>query len=166
MITAKLPVTLFGIAWAALNLTAGILSLQAWKITRLLGEKNTTVTFTMVMVFCWFALAFSTYTAAGSDTLLITVAGALTLLLFYSGRGVATPTLRNAIHRITDSEIRATVLSIRNVIIRGLFAILGPLFGLLTDQFSLAVALGLAGFLFTLSGMISLYFFLKYNPVD
>jgi MFS family permease len=166
MMEAKLPVTLFGVAWAVLNLTAGVLSMQAWKITCVFGEKTTTITFTLMMALCWFGLAVSAYMLAVSDSILVVGTGALMLLLFYSGRGVATPTLRNAIHRITDSEIRATVLSIRNVLIRGLFALLGPLFGLLTDQFSLSWALGLAGFLFTLSGMFSLYFFLKYNPVD
>ena len=166
MIAAKLPVTLFGIAWAVLNLTAGILSMQAWKITRLLGTKATTISFTTVMLFCWFGLAASAYWLAGGDKIVVVGSGAVMLLLFYSGRGVATPTLRNAIHMITDSEIRATVLSIRNVLIRGSFAVLGPLFGLLTDQFSLSVALGLAGFLFGVSGIVSLYFFLKNNPCE
>ncbi len=166
MISAKLPVTLFGIAWAVLNLTAGVLSMQAWKLTRLLGTKITTISFTSVLVACWFGLTLSVFKQSDEFAGYATATGAFFLLLFYAGRGVATPTLRNAIHMITTSDIRATVLSIRNVMIRALFAILGPIFGLMADQFSLPVALGLAGLLFGASGFISLYFFLKNNPTD
>lgn len=164
MIGTGIRISLFGVVWAALNLTVGLTAMVAWRIDDWLGARKTTILFTFTLITGWFGLAL---TVAGwlpaGDMLLIT-AGLVFLLLFYSGRGVATPTLRNYINIITSSDIRATVLSVRNFLIRGFFAILGPLFGYLTDAISLAVALGAAGVIFSLLTLFTLYFFLRHQP--
>jgi hypothetical protein len=74
--------------------------------------------------------------------------GLVILYLFYLVRGYATPVLKDYINRITASHIRATVLSVRNFIIRLLFALLGPLLGWVKDIYSLPQALLLAGSIF------------------
>jgi hypothetical protein len=58
------------------------------------------------------------------------------------------------------------VLSVRNFIIRGLFAILGPLYGLVTDRFGLTQALLLAGGIFGVLSGVSMFFFLKYRTYE
>jgi uncharacterized membrane protein YvlD (DUF360 family) len=86
-------------------------------------------------------------------------AGLLVLYLFYLVRGYATPVLKDYINRITASNIRATVLSVRNFIIRLLFALTGPLLGWMKDIYSLPQALLLAGIIFlVLSGITAILF--------
>lgn len=147
-----LPLQWYGVTWALLNLSVGLAALRAWKLEGHFGVPKTVITFTIVLISGYLALSILPF-----------FPGILVLLIFYLARGIATPLLRNYINRITTSEVRATVLSVRNFLIRFLFAVLGPMLGYLTDQFGLSTALLCAGMLFgTLSG-ISLYYFLKYK---
>ena len=89
-----------------------------------------------------------------------------TLLLFYFCRGIATPVLKDYINRITTSDIRATVLSIRSLLIRAFFAIIGPLFGYLADHFSLEQTFILLGAVFFALTLTSISLFLNTLPRD
>ena len=154
-IQAGLKVSMFGIVWALLNLSVGITAMYAWRTESKLGSRRTVILFTFFLLLGYFGLALGGI-----------VPGFAFLLMFYLARGLATPTLRNYINVITSSDIRATVLSVRNFIIRGLFAILGPFFGLVTDRYGLSEALLLAGMIFTLLSSVSLFFFLKYRTYE
>jgi hypothetical protein len=57
--------------------------------------------------------------------------------------------------------MRATVLSLRSLIIRLLFAILAPLYGMLADFYSRARAMQLLGLTFTLLVGLSLWLFFR-----
>jgi MFS family permease len=147
-----LTVSWFGVAWAILNLSVGLTAIYAWRIEKRLGARVTVLLFTLLLLSGYLGLA-----------LLDSAAGLILLLLFYLARGLATPTLRNYINRITTSDIRATVLSVRNFVIRLLFAILGPFYGWITDKWGLSTALLSAGAIFAIMSGVSLYFFLKYK---
>jgi hypothetical protein len=140
------------VTWAILNLSVGITAFYAWRIEARLGAPKTVMLFTFILV-----AGYAGMSLTGNFT------GLGILLLFYLARGVATPTLRNYINQITTSDIRATVLSVRNFIIRMLFAILGPFFGWMTDAWGLSTAMLLAGLIFALMSGISLWFFLHYR---
>ncbi len=155
LINTGLEVSMFGVVWALLNLTVGMAAIFAWKIELFTGVRKTVLLFTGMLILSWFLLSF----ISGLEGIAI-------LLLFYLGRGIATPTLRNYINIITASGIRATVLSVRNFMIRGLFVLLGPLFGRLTDVYGLPLALQTAGLIFSLLCGISLFFFLKYRTYE
>jgi len=155
MIRTGLPVSAFGITWAILNLSVGIAAMFAWKVELRLKPRGMVILFTIMLLTAWYLLA-----ATGH------IAGLIFLLIFYLGRGLATPSLRNYINVIAPSETRATILSVRNFVIRGLFALLGPLFGLLTDRYGLPAAMVTAGALFTLMSGCSLFFFLKYRTYE
>ncbi len=75
------------------------------------------------------------------------------LFIFYIVRGFATPILKGYINRQTFSEMRATVLSIRNFIIRLIFAVMAPFIGWLNDAFSLAFALQIAALIIFMPGL-------------
>jgi MFS family permease len=93
--------------------------------------------------------------------------GLLFLFLFYMTRGLATPVLKDYINRGTESHVRATVLSIRNFMIRLVFAIVGPILGYMTDNIGLSYALILSGSLFLCFGLISTFLFIKVlRPID
>ena len=83
------------------------------------------------------------------------------LFLFYLVRGIATPILKNYINQYAQSEIRATILSVRDFIIRIIFAVVGPLLGWITDNINLESAFILAGGIYLVSAMIVAFPLLK-----
>lgn len=150
--SVHLPLTWYGITWGVLNLSVGIAALWAWKVERRLGPRRTVLMFALILITGYLSISFLAF-----------YAGLFFLVLFYLARGIATPTLRNYINLITTSDVRATVLSVRNFVIRGIFAVLGPFFGWITDIYDLSTAMVVAGVLFGILSGISLIFFLKYK---
>ena len=72
--------------------------------------------------------------------MLESVFGLIFILLIYLLRGIVTPILRNAINENTTSNKRATILSIRSLIIRISFATSAPILGYIADDYSLAIS--------------------------
>lgn len=151
----KLPISMYGVVWALLNLSVGIAALYAWRIEKRFGSL-TTITFFTLIIFLSFLLL----------TLVPGYFGLLILFLFYIARGLATPILRNYINIFTTSEVRATVLSIRNFLIRLIFAITGPLWGWITDRYSLQTAIILAGIVYGSFALLGLFFLLKHKTYE
>lgn len=151
----NLPLSMYGFAWAILNLSVGIAAIYAWRFEKKAGPVKTVIFFSLFI--------FGSY-------LLLPVmpgyAGLMILLMFYLARGLATPILRNYINIITTSEIRATVLSVRNFLIRLIFAVTGPLWGWITDKFSLQSAIISAGIIYGMLAFISLFYFLKHKTYE
>lgn len=149
-IRANLPISLFGVLWTILNLSAGITALYAYRIELELGRINTALAFTTILAVGFIASGWFT-----------SFWGLVFILLFYFARGVSTPVLKDNINRITPSNMRATVLSVRNFIIRVIFAILAPFYGWSIDKLSLLSALTIAGSIFILMAGVSFIFFRK-----
>ncbi|BAX81139.1 MFS transporter [Labilibaculum antarcticum] len=145
-----MEVSTIGVIWTLLNLTVGITALSAHKVEGFFGKKGTSI-FIVIGVSAGFILTgwFNSLIGVG------------VLFFFYFVRGIATPVLKNYINQITESEMRATVLSVRNFIIRICFAIIGPFLGWYTDHFNLSSALMLAGGIFFVLGGISVFFMIK-----
>jgi len=150
-----LPVSLYGVIWAILNLCVGIAAIYAWQFELRFGPSRTVIIFTF-FIFSSFLLL----------PLLPGYSGLGILLVFYLARGLATPTLRNYINIITSSETRATVLSVRNFLIRLIFAVTGPLWGWITDKYSLTSAILSAGLIYGFFASVSLFFFLKHRTYE
>lgn len=139
----ELPVEMFGIFWTALNLTVGISSVFAHKVELFFGKRWSIIFVILILSAGYF---FS--------GIYITYWGLAFLFLFYLVRGIATPIFKNYINQYTESEVRATMLSVRNFIIRITFAIIGPFLGWLTDNISLNSAFILAGGIYLISAII------------
>jgi len=148
----NLPVEMFGIFWTALNLTVGISSAFAYKVTDFLGRK-------------WSILSVIILLSAGYflSGLVISYYGLAFLFIFYLVRGIATPIFKNYINEYTGSEVRATMLSVRNFIIRIVFAGIGPLLGWITDNAGLNKAFLLAGILYLVSSLIVIFPWMRQN---
>jgi hypothetical protein len=140
----------FGALWAALNLTVGMVALIAYKIERRIGEIRSVLLIAILVpggflvmgnMHSFYALPF--------------------LFLFYIIRGFATPVLKDYINKMSSSEIRATVLSVRNFIIRLYFAMIAPFLGWYSDRYSLSQALLVAGIIFGTLSAITFLLFLK-----
>lgn len=151
----SLPVSMYGVIWAVLNLSVGIAAVYAWRFETKFGPARTVIVFTL--------LIFSSYLLL---PLMPGYAGLGILLVFYLARGLATPTLRNYINIISTSEVRATVLSVRNFLIRLIFAITGPLWGWITDKYSLQSAIISAGIIYGFFALVSMFFFLKHKTYE
>ena len=142
-LAVKLPVEMYGIFWTALNLTVGISSVFAHRIELFLGK-----TYSLFAIILLIALG---YLLSG---IFISIWGIAFLFLFYLVRGIATPILKNYINQYAQSEIRATILSVRDFIIRIIFAVIGPLFGWMTDNINLESAFLLAGGIYLASAFV------------
>lgn len=141
----ELPTALFGIVWTILNLTVGIAALYSDKLNSRLGENRTYALILVCITGGYLAVSFC-----------LNYFSLLLFFLFYIIRGFATPLLKGYINRQTFSEMRATVLSIRNFIIRLIFAVMAPFLGWLNDTFSLALALQMTAVVIFIPGLIFL----------
>ena len=139
-----------GTTSTVLNLVVGMTTLFAYKIEQKLRPKSTVIGTTLVIT--------GAFIAAG---LLHSLYVLPVMALFYFSRGIATPVLKDYINRITSSDMRATVLSIRSLIIRANFSILAPLFGYMTDRLTLSQAFVIIGAIFMLLTGSSIFLFLR-----
>ena len=145
-----LPVEAFGIFWTALNLTVGVSSVFAHKFENWLGKKNAIFWIIMLLSAGYFFSGLS-----------ISYWGLSFLFLFYLVRGIATPIFKNYINQFTESDVRATMLSVRNFIIRISFAGIGPALGWITDNVSLTLAFLIAGTIYFIAAIIIVIPWLK-----
>ena len=136
----------FGIYWTALNAMVFLGSLSAHRIDRLLSNRG-------ALIYILFFLS----TGFIATSQFITSYGIGLLLIFKFVRGSAHPILKERINALTTSEVRATVLSLRSLVIRILFAALAPLLGWCTERISLESALILCGTIILFPGIILLF---------
>jgi len=143
------PLAYFGVLWAALNFSAGITSFNAHQLSYKYNVYKVLFFISLSMTISFIMLGYNN-----------SFIGLIFILFIYLLRGLVTPILRNAINENTSSNKRATVLSIRSLIIRVSFAISAPILGYIADNYSLAISFyGLAilvGF-FSILSAIKLY---------
>ena len=140
-----LPLSMFGIMWTLLNLTVGVSSMHAHKVDSFYKQ-------TKMMIGIAILIPFGFIIVSRINALY----GITFLFLFYIFRGIATPVLKDYINKLCESDVRATVLSVRNFTIRIIFAIIGPFVGWYTDKFSLQAALLISGIIFLLLAVFTL----------
>jgi MFS family permease len=134
-----------GIVHAVLSLVVGTTTLFAHRVEAVLKPKRTVWLVSASITLLFLALGFA------DSWLAIAV-----LTLFYLARGIASPVLKHYVNLITPRDVRATVLSVRSLVIRLLFAIIAPLFGWISDLEGRATAMKLTGLAFTLLAILCL----------
>jgi predicted MFS family arabinose efflux permease len=132
-----------GVVWGILNLIVGLSTLTAFKI-----EKHLKLRTILYLIALSVSLSYVFLGLTGS------LFGAIFLIVFYYTRGIATPILKNYINNLTTSDIRATVLSVRNFVIRIIFAAAGPFFGWINDIYSIKQAFVTAGIIYLIITII------------
>ncbi len=148
-----LPLSLYGVLWTLLNLTVGFAAMTAYRVEEKLGPGRTILLIALLIP--------AGYLTLGAMNCLPAL---VILFLFYAVRGLATPILKDYIHRLTDSPVRATVLSVRNFLIRLCFVLVGPAMGMLTDNRGLSTALISGGIVFLLLALMIAVHLRKSNP--
>jgi MFS family permease len=155
LIRAETPVEIYGAIWTALNLLVGVAAMFAYRVELKLG-RNRTITLLILLLSLGFVVSG-----------LIRYYWAMPfIVLFYLARGVATPILKDSINRIAPAPMRATILSVRNFIIRIIFSIWGPFYGWLTDRWSLTLALTSAGVIFVILSTLTFIALIKVEKAD
>ena len=101
------PTSYYGVIWTVLNLTVGLSALYSDQVERYFGMRKSNTFILLIIVGGYISLAYN-----------LTYWGLAILFIFYIVRGFATPILKGYINQMTFSEMRATVLSIRNFVIR------------------------------------------------
>jgi MFS family permease len=143
------PLAYFGILWAGLNFSAGLTSFNAHQFDKKENNYKLLIYISLGIVTSFILLGFNS-----------SIFGLVFILIIYLLRGIVTPILRNAINENTTSNKRATVLSIRSLIIRISFAIIAPILGYIADNYSLAISfygLAIVVGLFSILSVIKLY---------
>lgn len=146
----EIEIKWFGLLWTSLNLTVAITSYTAHRLESKLGQRWSILIIALTIPLGYLVLGrFHVST------------GLIVLYLFYLIRGYATPVLKDYINRVTASHIRATALSVRNFVIRLLFALTAPLLGWIKDLYSLPQAMTLAGIIFMVLSILTAILFLS-----
>lgn len=124
------PLGLFGVIFAALMFTASFFSWKSSKINSWLDEKKFMLVLWIMPIagFALLALTFQSWSW-------------IILFIFYFTRGLLGPFVSSYINKRVSSTERATILSVRNLLSRGLFCLAGPLVGWVCDAISLKAAL-------------------------
>ncbi len=148
----ELPLSLYGLFWTLLNLTVGFAAMTAHRVENRLGSRT--------MVACMALMIPAGYLVLGQVHGLWTLS---VLFMFYILRGIATPVLKDYIQRLTSSGVRATVLSVRNFIIRLMFVIMGPVMGRMSDRTGLQASLSYGGIIFISFGILLAFLYIRSN---
>jgi len=146
----SLPLPFYGLVIPLLNVTTGVTSIYAYKFEKKLGRENTILFIAITIALGYLFLG-----------LFNTLGALFFLFLFYIIRGIATPVLKNHINEITPSEIRATVLSIRSLIIRLAFVFMGPFLGWYADRAGLPSTFIAGAAIFLVTGVLSALLLIK-----
>ncbi len=118
------------VLWVGLNLLVATVSLVAAYFMKKFGLHRLLLSIVIVVPFTYFIM--------GSASVFVLIP---LLFVFYFVRGYATPVLKDLIQINCDSDIRATVLSIRGLLIRISFGIIAPLIGFFSQKFSFHTAI-------------------------
>lgn len=139
------PVSWYGVIWTVLNLTVGFAALYSDRADRYFGPHKMSILILIFIIGGYVSLAYT-----------LSYGGLAILFAFYIFRGFATPILKGYINQMTFSEMRATVLSIRNFVIRLIFAAIAPFIGWLNDAYSLKTALLVSAGIIAIPGLLFL----------
>ena len=141
----KLPLVLFGTAWAALQFSVGLFAINAHRIEYVLGRRNALIS--LILLSSAGYLLLSQFQALWATVF---------LFIFYLVRGINGPVLNDYINRCVSSDIRATVLSVKSLVGRVMFAVFGPFVGWVHDSYSLSAAFLVCGLSFLSLGLFFL----------
>jgi MFS family permease len=133
------PLSFFGIIWAALMLVAVVASKWTHRYERLVGAPVVLLTLSIVPCIGYFLMALD-----------LRIVGIAAAALFYINRGLASVLLQDAFNWKIPSTFRATGNSLKSLAFRGSASVLTPLVGLAVDRWGLPAGLFILGSAFSI----------------
>ena len=125
-----MPLSLFGVVFAFLHLFSALVSKYADRIERILKENLTLFLMPALVVISLLFLSRFVFLWSISFILIQQVTF-----------GIHEPILKGHLNRLTLSEVRATMLSMQNMVGNLIFALFAPFLGSLVDRLGLQNAL-------------------------
>jgi MFS family permease len=125
-----LPLSLFGVVFAFLYLVSALVSKYADHLEKILKENLTLFLMPTLVVLSFFLLSR-----------FLTLWSLSFILIPQMTFGIHEPILKSHINRLTPSEVRATMLSVQNMVGNAIFAVFAPFLGSLVDRLGLQNAL-------------------------
>lgn len=150
-----LDLVYFGVVWGFYNLVVGITSKYSHQIEELIGDKRL---FQLLPIICFLGFAL-----LGGIEVGIWGLGFAVLIQFT--RGMNQPITAYYINLLVPSDRRATIISIKSLLVRLFFAILSPLLGYLVSWYSLRFALVFCGVFFGVLSFVSYVFYERASRV-
>jgi len=150
-----LNIVYFGVVFASFNLIVAISAKYSHLLEEKMGQK-----YSLILLF---VLTGTSFLLMGNFIFLFSFVFAL-LIQFV--QGFSSVVISDYVNKLTDSDIRATVLSVKSLIEKMFFAIITPLIGWIVDIYSLEQALFISGILVLFFGAISLVLFWKEKTVQ
>jgi len=145
-----LNIVYFGFVFAGFNLMVAISAKYAHILEKKIGQKYSLVLLVILISLCFLLMSNFVYLFSFVFALLIQFV-----------KGFSSVVISDYVHQLTDSSIRATVLSVKSLIEKIFFAVITPFIGWMVDVYSLSQALAISGMLVIIFGAISLVLFLK-----
>ncbi len=125
-----LPLSLFGVVFAFMYLVTALFSKYADRLEKKVKEKFTLFLMPALVVVSLILMSRLVYLWS------------LSFILFQQMTfGIHEPILKNHLNRLTPSDVRATMLSVQNMVGNLVFAILAPFMGTFVDRLGLQNAL-------------------------
>lgn len=154
LVATKVPVSLFGIIWASLLFVAALVAFRVHDIEKFLGRKMSLVIMIILPVAGYFLLSSFWQWWSG-----------IFIALFYFTRGINNSITEDYINGLVSSDVRATILSIKSLVGRLMFSIIGPVVGWVNDAASLKAALISSGLIFLTLGTVALFFMQRHKAL-
>lgn len=140
---AGVPIGWFGVLWATQMFAMGLFAHNAIRYERWLGRRRALISFPIIGVTAYVVLG-----VFPAEYALPAILG------FYFIFGVHTPILKHYINELIESDMRATILSVKSLAQKLLYAGLGPLIGVVVDAYSLRTGLLFSAAIY---GLLSLF---------
>lgn len=140
-----LAVALFGIVWALGNFAAAAGSYLSHHIQKVLSETQQYLLIISLVCVSFLSMAYISVTIGVVFTIVIRFAW-----------GMLSPLSQEVVNRLVPSDLRVSILSIKSLVQRIMFIILGPLYGWITNVYSLSSAMIVASIILVIFAGISL----------
>lgn len=150
-----ISVSFFGLGWALLMVFGAWISHRAYEVENFLKKKISFAIIIFTAVVGYFFLGLSSF-----------VWSSIFIIPFYVSRGLNEPIIRNYVNLSIPDGDRATIFSIKNLIGRLIFSIIGPIMGWVSEISSLQSALMVSGIVFGIMGLWSWRQVCKHNVLS
>lgn len=140
-----LAIALFGTVWALGNFAAAAGSYLSHHVQKMLSETEQYLIIIGLVTASLLGMAFISITI-----------GVVFIMVIRFAWGLLTPLSQEVVNRLVPSDLRVSLLSIKSLVQRIMFIILGPLYGWITDAYSLNSAMIAASLILIIFAGISL----------
>ena len=149
-----LNIAYFGVVFAGFNIIVALSAKYSHKLEEKIGQKKSLILLVVLVGGCYFLMSNFIYLFSFVFAFLIQFV-----------KGFSSIVISDYVHKLTDSSIRATVLSVKSLIEKMFGAVLLPFIGWIADVYSLQQALSLSGTIVLVCGAVALIFFWSNKPV-